>query len=45
VPGEDEAAINLAVDCVGRANDPNLTNELVKFLVGDRDGVPKVYLV
>ena len=37
-------AINLAVDCVGQANDMNLTNELVKYLMGDKDGVPKVLL-
>lgn len=42
VPGEDNTAINMAVDCVGQANDTNLTNELVKYLMGDRDGVPKV---
>lgn len=40
--GENSQAIELAIETVGRANDDQLTNELVNFLMGDTDGVPKV---
>ena len=40
--GENSQAIELAIETVGRANDDQLTHELVNFLMGDTDGVPKV---
>ncbi|XP_052278623.1 WD repeat-containing protein 19-like isoform X1 [Dreissena polymorpha] len=39
--GENSQAIELAIETVGRANDDQLTHELVNFLMGDTDGVPK----
>ncbi|KAL3878608.1 hypothetical protein ACJMK2_030942 [Sinanodonta woodiana] len=39
--GENSQAIELAIETVGRANDESLTHELVDFLMGDKDGVPK----
>lgn len=44
IPGENDAALSLAVDCVGKAEDNKLTSDLVRFLMGDADGVPKVTL-
>ena len=35
-------AIELAVECIGRANNESLTNTLIEFLMGDHDGEPKV---
>jgi len=43
--GENSQAIELAIETVGRANDDALTHELVNFLMGDTDGVPKVSIV
>ena len=42
IPGEEAEAINMAIDCVGQAEDNKLTEDLVRFLMGDKDGVPKV---
>ena len=42
IPGEDDAALNLAIDCVSQANDVKLMEDLTRFLMGDRDGLPKV---
>ena len=42
---EDGQAIELAIETVGRANDDALTAQLVEFLMGDTDGVPKVSVV
>jgi WD repeat-containing protein 19 len=39
---EDGQAIELAIETVGRANDDSLTAQLVEFLMGDIDGMPKV---
>jgi WD repeat-containing protein 19 len=35
-------SIELALECVGRANNENLTNVLIEYLMGDRDGMPRV---
>ena len=34
-------AIDLAVECIGRANNDALTNILIEYLMGDHDGTPK----
>ncbi len=34
-------AIELAVECVGKANTDTLTNTLIEYLLGDHDGMPK----
>ncbi len=34
--------IDLAVECIGRANNDALTNILIEYLMGDHDGSPKV---
>lgn len=40
--GEDESsALSLAIDCVATANDEKLTNQLIEYLLGESDGVPK----
>ena len=40
--GEDSQAIELAIETVGRANDEALTRQLIDFLMGETDNVPKV---
>ena len=45
IPGEDNEAINMAIDCVGQAGETKLIEELVRFLMGDKDGIPKVSLL
>ena len=40
--GDDTQAIELAIETVGRANDPTLTRQLIDFLMGETDGLPKV---
>ena len=35
-------AIELAVECIGKANNETLTNTLIEYLMGDHDGMPKV---
>lgn len=42
VNNEIEAkAIELAVECIGKANNEGLTNILIEYLMGDHDGMPK----
>ncbi|KAJ4450050.1 WD repeat-containing protein 19 [Periplaneta americana] len=38
---EDTEAISLAIDVVGVANDEHLANQLIEFLLGETDGIPK----
>lgn len=40
--GEDGQAIELAIETVGRANDDQLTRQLIDFLMGETDNIPKV---
>ena len=40
--GEPEDAINLAIETAGRAHDDALTHQLIEYLMGDVDGLPKV---
>lgn len=40
--GEDSQAIELAIETVGRANDDSLTRQLIDFLMGETDNMPKV---
>ena len=40
--GEDHESLKTAIDCVGKANDPDLTRKLTDFLMGEKDGIPKV---
>ena len=42
---QEEEALNMAIQAVGRANDDQLTHTLVEYLMGDPDGVPKVQLM
>ena len=39
---EDSEAISLAIDVVGSSNDDHLANQLIEFLLGETDGLPKV---
>lgn len=39
--GEDSQAIELAIETVGRANDDSLTRQLIDFLMGETDNMPK----
>lgn len=41
----ENKAIELAVECIGKANNESLTNILIEYLMGDTDGMPKVNLV
>lgn len=41
---EENNALSLAVDCVATSNDERLVNELIEYLLGESDGVPKVNL-
>uniref|UniRef100_A0A3Q3ED04 WD repeat-containing protein 19 n=1 Tax=Kryptolebias marmoratus TaxID=37003 RepID=A0A3Q3ED04_KRYMA len=38
---EDNLAIELAIETVGQAKDISLTNQLIEYLLGDSDGIPK----
>lgn len=38
----ESKAIDLAVDCIGKANNEALTNVLIEYLMGDHDEMPKV---
>nr|CAD7586642.1 unnamed protein product [Timema genevievae] len=38
---EDTEAISLAIDVVGAANDDFLANQLIEFLLGESDNIPK----
>lgn len=39
--GEDGESIELAIETVGRAGDEVLTHQLIDFLMGEADGIPK----
>jgi hypothetical protein len=39
---EDAEPVSLAIDVVSVANDNHLTNQLIEFLLGETDGIPKV---
>ncbi|XP_039456737.1 WD repeat-containing protein 19-like [Oreochromis aureus] len=38
---EDNLAIEMAIEMVGQAKDSSLTNQLVDYLMGESDGMPK----
>ncbi|XP_028834024.1 WD repeat-containing protein 19 isoform X2 [Denticeps clupeoides] len=38
---EDSLAIEMAIEAVGKANDEVLTNQLIDYLMGESDGMPK----
>lgn len=38
---EENTALSLAIDCVATSNDDKLANQLIEFLLGETDGVPK----
>ncbi|XP_055530330.1 WD repeat-containing protein 19 [Wyeomyia smithii] len=38
---EEGIALSLAIDCVASANDEKLSNQLIEYLLGEVDGVPK----
>ncbi|XP_062563462.1 WD repeat-containing protein 19 [Armigeres subalbatus] len=38
---EENTALSLAIDCVASANDEKLSNQLIEYLLGETDGVPK----
>uniref|UniRef100_A0A1A7WGZ7 WD repeat-containing protein 19 n=1 Tax=Iconisemion striatum TaxID=60296 RepID=A0A1A7WGZ7_9TELE len=38
---EDNLAIEMAIETVGQAKDNALTNQLIEYLLGESDGVPK----
>jgi WD repeat-containing protein 19 len=38
-------AIDLAVECIGKANNEALTNILIEYLMGDHDEMPKVIVL
>lgn len=38
---DESSALSLAIDCVATANDERLVNQLIQFLLGENDGVPK----
>lgn len=40
---EDTQSIELAIETVGQANDDQLTHTLIDFLMGETDGMPKVF--
>lgn len=39
---EDAEPVSLAIDVVSAANDNHLTSQLIEFLLGETDGIPKV---
>jgi len=39
---EETEAIMLAIDVVGVASDDHLANQLIEFLLGETDGIPRV---
>ena len=41
----DDTCIELAISTIGQAKNDHLTNELISFLMGEMDGVPKVNLI
>lgn len=38
---DENAALVLAVDCAASSNDDRIANQLIEFLLGERDGSPK----
>lgn len=42
---EDSESIQLAIDVAAAANDDGLTRQLIDFLMGEVDGIPKVRLI
>ena len=42
VHGAPEQAINLAIEVAGAAHEDALTHQLIEYLMGDVDGIPKV---
>ncbi|XP_037530887.1 WD repeat-containing protein 19 [Nematolebias whitei] len=38
---EDNQAIEMAIETVGQAKDESLTNQLIEYLLGESDGIPK----
>ncbi|KAK6324407.1 hypothetical protein J4Q44_G00037490 [Coregonus suidteri] len=38
---DDNLAIEMAIETVGQANDESLTNQLIDYLMGESDGMPK----
>lgn len=38
---DENTALVLAVDCVASSNDDKIANQLIEFLLGERDGSPK----
>lgn len=42
---EDTESIQLAIDVIAAANDDGLTRQLIDFLMGEIDGIPKVSTV
>lgn len=41
---EDSESIQMAIDVIAAANDDGLTRQLIDFLMGEVDGIPKVRL-
>ena len=39
---EDGAALDMAIETVGRAHDDALSRILIDYLLGENDGIPKV---
>ena len=39
---EEGAAIDMAIEVVGRSNDNQLHQQLIEYLMGDTDNMPKV---
>jgi hypothetical protein len=42
---EDPTVISLAIDVVAVAGDDHLASQLIEFLLGEMDGIPKVSIV
>lgn len=38
---EENSALSIAIDCVATSNDEKLATELIEFLLGESDGIPK----
>lgn len=38
---EDTVAVEMAIETVGQAKDPSLTSQLIDYLMGESDGLPK----
>ena len=41
----DTAGMELAITTIGQAKSETLTNEFLSYLMGDIDGVPKVWMI